>query len=218
MAQSLGLHKEPTEFSSGTMDSVQVEIRRRLWYQIFYLDIRTAVSQGLPPIIATGSFTTRLPSNVDDNDIMPGQPPLPHHYDPRKFTSMTIQLVRLHGVLSMQKLLHELPRDTLASDPQRGGLQATDGLLAAAEEQDMRLLIETTLEKNQMLYLRHCDSRLPLHRLILDLSNHIKWKFWIYYYYKFPKGQRRSLAPAQRTLYAKRAPKGCFLSQAKVIS
>lgn len=81
----------------------------------------------------------------------------------------------------------------------------------------MRLLIETTLEKNHMLYLRHCDSRFPLHRLILDLSNHIKWKFWIYYYYKFPKGQRHSLAPAQKSLYAKRAPKGHCLSHATII-
>ncbi|KAM3489663.1 hypothetical protein MY3957_007057 [Beauveria namnaoensis] len=200
MAQSLGLHQEPTGFSFGAMDAIQVEIRRRLWYQIFYLDVRTAVSQGLPPVITTGSYTTRLPSNVDDNDIMPGQPPLPDHYDPRKFTTMTIQLVRLHGVTSMQKLLHMLPRDVPVPERRPGNYQPTDGQLAAAEEQEMRVLIEATLERNQMLYLRYCDSRIPLHRLTLVLSNHIKWKFWIYYYYQVPQGQRSSLAPAQKSL------------------
>ncbi|KAM3502568.1 hypothetical protein MY11210_009028 [Beauveria gryllotalpidicola] len=200
MAQSLGLHQEPTGFSSGTMDAIQVEIRRRLWYQIFYLDVRTAVSQGLPPVITAGSCTTRLPSNVDDNDIMPGQPPLPDHYDPRKFTAMTIQLVRLHGVTSLQKLLHSLPRDAPVPERGPGAYQPTGGQLAAAEEQEMRVLIEATLEKNQMLYLRYCDSRIPLHRLTLVLSNHIRWKFWIYYYYQVPHGQRASLAPAQKSL------------------
>ncbi|KAK8143564.1 hypothetical protein G3M48_007058 [Beauveria asiatica] len=200
MAQTLGLHQEPTGFSFGAMDAIQVEIRRRLWYQIFYLDVRTAVSQGLPPVITTGSYTTRLPSNVDDNDLMPGQPPLPDHYDPRKFTTMTIQLVRLHGVTSMQKLLHMLPCDAPVPEPEPGTYQPADGQLAAAEEQEMRVLIEATLEKSQMLYLRYCDSRIPLHRLTLVLSNHIKWKFWIYYYYQVPHGQRVSLAPAQKSL------------------
>lgn len=201
MAQSLGLHQEPTALSGEDMDAITVETRRRLWHQILYLDVRAAVSQGLPPIITTGSFTTRLPTNVDDNDIVAGQSPLTNYYDPGKFTTMTIQLVRLNGIISVQKLLHLVSEGAPASDHQSGTEQVTNDTSTAAEEQNMRLLIETTLEKNQMLHLRYCDSRIPLHRLTLNLSNHIKWKFWIYYYFKFPTGQRRSLAPAQKSLY-----------------
>lgn len=212
MAQSLGLHQEPTTFSGEAIDAIKVETRRRLWYQILYLDVRAAVSQGLPPIITGASFTTRLPTNVDDKDIVVGQPPLAHYYDPGKFTTMTIQLVRLHGILSMQKLLHLVSDDAPAANHQSRTQQTSNDTSTATEEQNMRLLIETTLEKNQMLYLRYCDSRIPLHRLTLNLSNHIKWKFWIYYYFKFPTGQRLSLAPAQKSLYVDSVPvRSCCL-------
>lgn len=209
IAQSLGLDQEPTSLSSdAAIDAIDVEIRRRLWYQIFYLDVRTAVAQGLPPIITTGSFTTRLPSNVDDDDLMLGQPPLPDHYNPCKFTAMTVQLVRLHGVTSMQKLLYLVRRNNTAPDVNPNFFQPKDrqsasvsAAAAAEEEQNMRMLIETTLEKNQMLYLRYCDLRIPLHRFILHLSNHIKWKFWIYYQLQYPHSHDNPLAPAQKSLY-----------------
>ncbi|KAJ9665022.1 hypothetical protein H2201_004887 [Coniosporium apollinis] len=51
IATAQGLHREPTLFSSASMDEITIELRRRLWYQIVDIDIRTAGSKGQEPIL-----------------------------------------------------------------------------------------------------------------------------------------------------------------------
>ena len=186
------------------MDSVQVEVRRRLWHQIFYLDFRTASSQGLPPLITANSFTTRLPSNVNDENLIPGQAPLPYQYGPGAFTDITMQLARLNRIYCMQELLYKAS-PKLAPDSRRshiGSLTSRDSVLQLVfdEEQEMRILIESTLEKNQMFYLCHCNPSIPLHRCVLNLANHIRWKFWIIFYYRFSNRNNRPLSPGLKAL------------------
>ncbi|KAL1985522.1 hypothetical protein VTN96DRAFT_7852 [Rasamsonia emersonii] len=106
-----------------------------------------------------------------------GQKPLPHNYDPEKFTDMTMQLVR--------QLIHKVYQQS--PTPQEHALAETN------RKKEMRLLIDTTLEKIQMLYLRHCNPSIPLHRgVLLGLANNIKWKFWIMFFHRFQR-QHRSL-------------------------
>lgn len=193
IAQSLNLHREPTLFDD-KLDAVEVETRRRLWHQIFYIDFRAAVCQGLPPLIAPGSYTTRLPTNVNDEDIVAGQEPLSEDYNPASFTEMTMQLVRLNGTRSMQQLLHMVPPTGKVNE------LASSSNTSRHQEQEARLLIETTVEKNQMLYISYTDSRIPLHRLTRSLANHIKWKFWIIYHRRVLGARDQSLPPAQSIL------------------
>lgn len=196
IAQSLGLQEEPTLYPSKEMDSVQVEIRRRLWHQIFYLDFRTALSQGLSPLITANSFTTRLPSNANDEDLVPGQTPLPDRYDPKAFTDMTMQLVRFNGIHCMQELLYKKSDIRGRSHLGPCSVRHSD----VDEEQEMRILIESTLEKIQMLYLCYCNPNIPLQRCVLELASHIRWKFWITFYYRFSNGNRHSSSPALKSL------------------
>jgi hypothetical protein len=58
MATVQGLHRDPLALPLGTIDVVQVELRRRLWAQICYLDFRTAEDHGLAPSIHESDFDT----------------------------------------------------------------------------------------------------------------------------------------------------------------
>lgn len=77
------------------MTPFEVEIRRRLWWQICILDVRTAEDNGSDPQILATSFTTRFPSNVNDASLHPSMSEMPQAYPGR--TEMTFTLVRFEG-------------------------------------------------------------------------------------------------------------------------
>jgi hypothetical protein len=60
-AQSLRLHTEPRE-----ENTVESEVRRRIWWHLVFIDIESTIATGLPPILHRSSFTTQLPSLFDD--------------------------------------------------------------------------------------------------------------------------------------------------------
>ena len=68
LATALGLHRENS--SSGLLPFT-VEIRRRLWFAIIQLDIRSCEDRGSDPIILPGTFNTKRPTNINDDDMDP---------------------------------------------------------------------------------------------------------------------------------------------------
>ncbi|KAK4226421.1 fungal-specific transcription factor domain-containing protein [Podospora fimiseda] len=76
MAQSLGLHREATKMKH--LSPYDLEIRRRVWWSLCFLDVRTSEDQGTELTISHGSFDTRLPLNINDTDIDPKmtEPPI----------------------------------------------------------------------------------------------------------------------------------------------
>ncbi|KAL4807207.1 fungal-specific transcription factor domain-containing protein [Aspergillus unguis] len=64
VAQMLGLHKDAMHFSSNTPMQIMAEVRRRVWWHIFALDVLVATAAGLPPLIDHDSFDVALPSGV----------------------------------------------------------------------------------------------------------------------------------------------------------
>ncbi|KAJ9298235.1 transcriptional regulator family: Fungal Specific TF [Paecilomyces variotii] len=67
VAQMLGLHKDATHFSSNTPAQITAEVRRRVWWHIFALDVLVATAAGLPPLIDHDSFDVALPSDVRED-------------------------------------------------------------------------------------------------------------------------------------------------------
>ncbi|EWZ33069.1 hypothetical protein FOZG_14564 [Fusarium oxysporum Fo47] len=90
LAVSLGLHKDGSQFKG--ISPFEIEIRRRVWWHICFLDARTGDSHFHDAQIPETLFDTRYPSNVDDTDIDPhmGEPVLPREGP----TDMSICLVR----------------------------------------------------------------------------------------------------------------------------
>jgi len=90
LALSIGLHRDGS--CSADMSPFEVEMRRRLWWNICFLDVRSAEEQVSEPSISEDMFDTKSPTNVNDEDIYPGmsENPVPQE----GLTDMTVFYVR----------------------------------------------------------------------------------------------------------------------------
>ncbi|CAK7209140.1 hypothetical protein SCUCBS95973_000350 [Sporothrix curviconia] len=70
MAKGLGLHRDGSSFG-GSLTAYEVEIRRRVWWTVCAIDVRSAEDQGTDLTIMPSDFDTRFPLNINDNDISP---------------------------------------------------------------------------------------------------------------------------------------------------
>ncbi|PSN62837.1 fungal-specific transcription factor domain-containing protein [Corynespora cassiicola Philippines] len=66
LAECMGLHRDPTTYSSS---AVEIHVRRLVWHQICFLDLRTCEATGPRPQIRRDEYDTRFPLNVDDVDL-----------------------------------------------------------------------------------------------------------------------------------------------------
>ncbi|TCD68800.1 hypothetical protein EIP91_009814 [Steccherinum ochraceum] len=70
VARMMGLGMDPDEFP-GTYSLFEAETRRRVWWDIYYYDTFISDCMGQAPLIAEGSFTTKLPADVDEQQFSP---------------------------------------------------------------------------------------------------------------------------------------------------
>ncbi|KAF4342647.1 C6 transcription factor [Fusarium beomiforme] len=175
MALSQGLHREPTLFSSAGMDAIQVEIRRRLWHQICHLDYRSAESRGQEPTISDEDFTTFLPINISDDDIIEGRA----HSTPAPagFTDMTVHLIRLYGHHCFRRIVrgtYKLERTIKSQE---------------AKKNDN----PSPITKLQSLFKEYCDPQIPEQRIAIGLATIVEWRCWSIFWLRIPKEYRESV-------------------------
>lgn len=96
MAQSLGLHRDGSHFPQLT--PYEVEIRRRVWWALCFLDVRSSEDQGMDYTIAPGSFDTKFPLNLDDADINPETRETPQERQSLTAISISIDLCKICDV------------------------------------------------------------------------------------------------------------------------
>lgn len=68
LATGLGLHRDGTHFG---LSPFETEMRRRLWWHIVIADVRTSEDHGTDPMINEWMYDTRMPLNINDDDINP---------------------------------------------------------------------------------------------------------------------------------------------------
>jgi Fungal specific transcription factor domain len=68
LAFRIGLHRDAEAMG---VSPFEVEMRRRLWWQICILDVHTAEEHGCDPCILESSFNTKLPLNIADSSLDP---------------------------------------------------------------------------------------------------------------------------------------------------
>ncbi|KUJ13101.1 uncharacterized protein LY89DRAFT_673198 [Mollisia scopiformis] len=136
IAQRMGLNFDGTSYG---LLPFEVEMRRRLWWQIVLLDFRISELSGAGNSILTHVWTTKLPLNVNDSDLFPDMrdPPTEH---PGRVTEMIYVLQRCEAADLLQKL-----RDS--TDP----VAVKD---AAIDELSKRI---------EQKYLQYGDPSVPLH-------------------------------------------------------
>ncbi|KAI8623988.1 hypothetical protein F5Y19DRAFT_342317 [Xylariaceae sp. FL1651] len=137
IAQSIGLHREGTHFES--LSPFDIEMRRRLWWAICVLDLRSAEDQGSELIVVERSFDTQFPLNINDSDISPDMTEFPE--ERTGSTDMTFCLIR-YEICALSRKLHSAassmapcPKDTQLSLEER-----EDKLLDMYEHIDQKYL------------------------------------------------------------------------------
>ncbi|KAF2795973.1 hypothetical protein K505DRAFT_301175 [Melanomma pulvis-pyrius CBS 109.77] len=79
MAQYLGLQRDGSHFEHLT--PFEIEMRRKVWWVVYMLDVRASEDQGTDLTIASGSFDTKIPLNINDVDISPESEQMPLERD-----------------------------------------------------------------------------------------------------------------------------------------
>lgn len=88
LATSVGLHRDD---ANRVYSPLERHIRRLLWYQICYLDVKTVEQHGPWPTLRADDFDTQLPLNVDDTAfVSSGGEPTPS----TGWTIVTLSLIR----------------------------------------------------------------------------------------------------------------------------
>lgn len=84
----MGLHRDGEHYG---LSCLETHVRRLIWYQLCFLDLRTCEAQGPRPTIRKEDFDTKFPGNYDDNDLY-STGPQPAVAD--RWTDATFSLIR----------------------------------------------------------------------------------------------------------------------------
>ena len=88
LAECMGLHRDPAEVYE--LSPVECHVRRIIWFQLCFLDLRTCESQGPRPGIKREDYDTKFPLNINDTDLLLAKP----QEAKAKWTEMTMS--RIH--------------------------------------------------------------------------------------------------------------------------
>ena len=66
IGQAFGLHRDVPH---SNFTPFEIEMRRRLWWQICVLDMRASDDRSTEPMILNATYNTPFPANIDDSDI-----------------------------------------------------------------------------------------------------------------------------------------------------
>jgi Fungal specific transcription factor domain len=97
LAECMGLHKDPKmTYGLGPLES---HTRRTLWCQLCFLDIRTTEAQGPRPLIRRDDFDSSFPLNVNDADLVSGNPEEKGVWTDMTFSKIRFECNEMHRVI-----------------------------------------------------------------------------------------------------------------------
>lgn len=150
-AEKLGLHRDGALLG---LSPVKTEERRRLWWQLQHLDLALAVRSGLTPLTLMADWDTKLPLNIEDDDISATMIDFPN--ERKGLTSMSYCLFTYWAIDQQRVFFH---RD-------RGRFELswqTNKSLSIPVKDSLISELEDGLNKN---FLQYCDPIKPLDTLI----------------------------------------------------
>lgn len=182
LAQAIGIHRDGTNFDLNPFDT---EMRRRLWWHISLLDSRSAEDHGTDPTFTEQFYDTKIPSNVNDEDIFPGMKEWPK--ERVGATEMTFCLIRFE--------LGKFARENFF------GLPNWPGRTPELTVEEKEKLIDDCHRELEEKYLRHCDMSIPIYWVTATVARLILAKIWLTLHHprSFTSNSERSaLSPATR--------------------
>ncbi|KAI1352771.1 fungal-specific transcription factor domain-containing protein [Xylaria sp. FL0043] len=161
MAMTMGLHRDPSEFSH-KISPFWAEQRRRLWTTIVELDIHMSIQCNLPCCIREGDFTCQPPRNLNDNELYPNMIELPESKPIEVDTDSRIQVFAAITLITRFKAVDLINRIDSLQDYQQI-LEIGNELEQALEE------IRYVLPQTQSSHLNEARRQL-LTRVVLDMN------------------------------------------------
>ncbi|KAJ4302847.1 hypothetical protein N0V90_001738 [Kalmusia sp. IMI 367209] len=156
------------------------------------IEFRAAESKGQEPSIAEDDYTTLIPRNIEDEELVEGESPGPSPYNEERWTGMTYQLVRFIGARASRRIIkstYRLERRMLES-----GLHGTSGPDPAIELQSIyhqiQNMVEEMHEENYRKFLRFASRDVPIQRLTLGLATLIEWRCYVLFWLRMPRAFR----------------------------
>jgi len=166
-AVRLGLHRDGTDFD---LPPFEAEIRRRTWWQICMLDIRTSDDHGCDPTVTEHISDTKPPLNINDDDLSPlmSEPPR----ERVDITDMTFSCIRHDITTVYRKLIAPVQMDGTDQD---------------RTLEDRELIVAETHRRLEEKYLRHCDMNIPMQWVMCMVARLIMSKMWLIVYHPFQR-------------------------------
>ncbi|RMD42785.1 hypothetical protein DV735_g2311, partial [Chaetothyriales sp. CBS 134920] len=144
LAQRMGLHHDGEKLG---LPPFEVQIRRRLFWQLLPLDAYAGQVSGSGISIPPDSWDTQPPQNINDDQIFPGMTEQPQ--EQKRATEMIFCLARME----------------LSNFYTRTGVQMKQGggTIQFREADDVERLIDDVESLIESRFLRYCDILNPLH-------------------------------------------------------
>ncbi|EZF29369.1 hypothetical protein H109_01567 [Trichophyton interdigitale MR816] len=178
IAQGLGLQRDGTHFN---LSPFETEMRRRLWWHICILDFRASEDYGCDPFIYESSYDTRMPLNINDDDISPDSVDFPEEKEGCVETSFF--LIRCEIVVVNKRLSFIPPSSSCRLQVSRYSVAEREGLIDK---------LSSNLETR---FVRHCDMTIPIHWVCATVSRLVIAKLWLMIHQPMvQKSQRNPIA------------------------
>ncbi|THH31821.1 hypothetical protein EUX98_g2365 [Antrodiella citrinella] len=146
VARLMGLGVDPDEFP-GTYSLFDAETRRRVWWDIYYYDVFISDCMGHSPLIADGSFTTKLPADVDEHHFTSSSTSLapPSVEGDRSDNCFTYFILKCRLAQLVKSIRKQISKDAASED---GADLSID--LVAASESDVTLWLSELPPRYQL--------------------------------------------------------------------
>ncbi|KAH7047534.1 fungal-specific transcription factor domain-containing protein, partial [Macrophomina phaseolina] len=166
IAQDLNLHRDGSVTGFSPFDT---EIRRRLWWQIAVLDIRACEDRGSFPLIDHNLCSTRMPLNINDDDINPSMRTAPAE----RIGCTDVSFSRLCQEASMMAPRFFSPVPANVDDEQKREHWQTQ----------IQQEVERFKERLHHKFLVHCSAAVPIQFVISQVVQIVTSEFWLLVHY-----------------------------------
>lgn len=171
IAQTVGIHRDGSHFN---LSPFEIEMRRRLWWQVLILDIRASEDHGCDPTIGEAQFDTKMPLNINDTDISPTTTMYPE--DRIGFTDMTFNVLRIEICNSFRRILYVPPSPTKCNE-----------FFTNLSLSDKEKWISENHQRLESKYLKDCDMSIPLCWVTATMSRLVMSKMWLIVYHPYQR-------------------------------
>lgn len=182
IAQTIGVHRDGSHFG---LAPFEVEMRRRLWWQVCILDTRASEDHGCDPTIIEQAFDTKMPMNINDVDISPDMKEFPP--ERQGCTDMSFCLIRFEVANTFRRINYIPP----------GPPRACNEFFSNVTLQDKEKWITECHERLEERYLKHCDMSVPLFWVTATVARLMMSKMWLMVYHPFQRQDGGASLPSE---------------------